>query len=492
MKKRRTRLRGTKTAAKSEQKKLLGRIKKLKENPKLLLPKIKGNGIAKEVYGRVNDDLLLAKDQYINPPSFMTNIFGPKPKDMLAKAYYASLSILDSGAPVMAMARFPHGEVNYVMRGSGVSKEKLIGIQNYHHRLWSRFAHLDYVKKYKLYIYSLEKGLVCTGISPDYPKELWSESCNLLKVKENQDIKEGLIVRCQSINKEIIIPYKRVLKSKNNSYSIFLKHQITYDPDLDFKIDVITPLSSLVREIPEEILEDYKKGRDNDSDLLNNVIKHQKNLIEGMEGQHFVIANKLFNRDLFMNKLSQNKIDEAIMEDILSDYHESVILDNVTPAIFTEHTWASAGKNLAEKLAPTSSEDYNGENSLEILRKLYNKVVKESLTEKFPKFKALDEPLEILNASIRLLKAGDRNKAVNMVDNSSSNNNMTKSISWSILKCLGAVSSRGWQYSKEEQSLGSDLQDLVQKLIDSEPEDYLETFKQISLKIGLGDKLEVI
>ena len=70
----------------------------------------------------------MAKDQYENPPGFMSKFFGARPKDQLAKAYGASLTVLDSGAPVMAIARFPHGEVNYVLRGSGVSKEKLIGV----------------------------------------------------------------------------------------------------------------------------------------------------------------------------------------------------------------------------------------------------------------------------------------------------------------------------------------------------------------------------
>ena len=110
--------------------------------------------------------MLIAKEQYKNPPSLSLVFLVRNQKDPLSKAYASSLTILDSGAPVMAVARFPHGEVNYVMRGYGVSKEKLIGIQNHNHRLWSSFAHLDYVKKYKLFIYSLEDGLVCTGDVP--------------------------------------------------------------------------------------------------------------------------------------------------------------------------------------------------------------------------------------------------------------------------------------------------------------------------------------
>ncbi len=60
MKKRRTRLRGTKTAAKSEQKKLISRIKELKKNPKLLLPKTSPGTPADDLYSRVLKELKLA------------------------------------------------------------------------------------------------------------------------------------------------------------------------------------------------------------------------------------------------------------------------------------------------------------------------------------------------------------------------------------------------------------------------------------------------
>ena len=45
MKKTRTRLRGTKTAAKAEQKKLISRLKELQNNPALLLPKTRSGNV---------------------------------------------------------------------------------------------------------------------------------------------------------------------------------------------------------------------------------------------------------------------------------------------------------------------------------------------------------------------------------------------------------------------------------------------------------------
>jgi hypothetical protein len=97
----------------------------------------------------------------------------------------------------------------------------------------------------------------------------------------------------------------------------------------------------------------------------------------------------------------------------------------------------------------------------------------------------LAEPLQLLDRVVRLLKSGDKNRAVKEIESSSSNNNMTKSLSWSVLMCLNATSSRAWKYSKEEQALGETLKSLVQSLIDSKPSKYLRILEEISMRIGL-------
>ena len=53
MKKRKARLRGTKTAGKFEQKKLLERMEQILDNPRLVLPKTNKNDIATKIYDKV-------------------------------------------------------------------------------------------------------------------------------------------------------------------------------------------------------------------------------------------------------------------------------------------------------------------------------------------------------------------------------------------------------------------------------------------------------
>ena len=495
MKKRKARLRGTKTAGKFEQKKLIERMNAILENPRLVLPKTNKNDIGGKIYDKVHEEMLLAKEQYKNPPSLISSIFGKKPKDPLSKAYSASLSILDSGAPVMAVARFPHGEVNYVMRGYGVSKEKLIGIQNHHHRLWSRFAHLDYVKKYKLFIYSLEKGLVCTGDIPNYPKELWKEVLSNLKISDKQMDSNCLKIKCKSLNSEACISNRKMKKSKENSYSHFLKDQISVDPDLDFELELLTFLSPLVNNIDSKIVKEYRKGLITDAKFLENSIAFQKDsIVNGntISGQHFIVANEILDKETLISKLCTSKIDEAIVEDLLTEFSDSLILEQGTLAYFTEKLWEDYGSSLANKITNNSSNSYNGNNSLEILRKLYDQIIKESLTSDYPSFSNLGESLKLLDKVVKMVKIGDKNKAIKYIDDSNSNNNITKSVCWAVLNCLNSTSSRAWKYGKEEKALGETLSKQMQLLLDSNPENYRVCFESISESIGLGNKLEVI
>ena len=63
---------------------------------------------------------------------------------------------------------------------------------------------------------------------------------------------------------------------KENSYSYFLKDQISVEPDLDFEIELLTFLSPLVNNIDSKIVKEYRKGLITDAKFLENSIAFQK------------------------------------------------------------------------------------------------------------------------------------------------------------------------------------------------------------------------
>tara|TARA_B100000965_G_C19479306_1_gene707756 strand:- start:71 stop:1096 length:1026 start_codon:yes stop_codon:yes gene_type:complete len=341
-------------------------------------------------------------------------------------------------------------------------------------------------------MYILDKNIICSGTSPKYPKVLWDEACNTLKIRKGGEDLQGMKIRCNSLDEVALLPTKKVSKSKDNSYSHFLRNQVAFEQDVDFEVTITTFLSEIIDEISKDIFSDYLKGISSDSELWNRVIEFQKEEIKLLDNQYFIMSNSLVSSEEIISKISSNKIDQAIVEDILKEYKDSIILDNFTLSAFTEYTWSLAGREVVNRIDSNRINDYNGENSLEILRDLYNKIVKDSLTSDYPRFKSLSEPLKLIDDVVRMLKSGEKEMAIKSIEDFSSNNNMTKSISWAALMCLKATSSRAWKYSKEEQSLGKSLKELVQNLIDSSPSEYLEVLENISSTIGLGNKLEVI
>ena len=85
------------------------------------------------------------------------------------------------------------------------------------------------------------------------------------------------------------------------------------------------------------------------------------------------------------------------MEDLLSEFSSSLILEQGTLADLTEKLWAEYGSVLANKISNNSVNKYNGNNSLEILRKLYDQIIKDSLTSDYPSFSNLGESLKMLD-----------------------------------------------------------------------------------------------
>ena len=108
------------------------------------------------------------------------------------------------------------------------------------------------------------------------------------------------------------LPPRKVSKSKDNSYSHFLRHQVAFEQDLDFEISASTFLSEIIEDIPDELFNDYRKGIVSDSDLWNSIINYQKEKVKALDDTYFIISNNVLTKEELIGKISSNKIDQAI------------------------------------------------------------------------------------------------------------------------------------------------------------------------------------
>ena len=84
---------------------------------------------------------------------------------------------------------------------------------------------------------------------------------------------------------------------------------------------------------------------------------------------------------------------------------------------------------------------------------MYDQIIKDSMTSDYPTFANLNESLKMLDKAVKMVKIGEKNKAIKYIDDFNSNNNITKSVGWAILTCLNSTSSRDGNMVKKKKHL---------------------------------------
>ena len=119
---------GAKTAAKAQERELVRRTRRLRDDPELIFPKCTSSCPACP-FPRIKRSIERIR-RFSEDEKALTRF--SKRGDQISRAYAAALIVALSGkAPYLARLRTPAGEVAYAMRGK-VKKEKLVGVQNYH------------------------------------------------------------------------------------------------------------------------------------------------------------------------------------------------------------------------------------------------------------------------------------------------------------------------------------------------------------------------
>jgi len=157
---------GARTASKGLEKELKRKAKRLAQDPTLALPKCTVEvPYFKKMERRLREVQALKDNRSALDKA-------SKKGDKLVRAYAGTLLLLhEDRIQYLAVFRGPFGDVGYALRGQ-TNKEKLVGIQHYDDPRVKMMAYLDDVKKKKLFMFVLEKDLICTGTDPKPPDEI--------------------------------------------------------------------------------------------------------------------------------------------------------------------------------------------------------------------------------------------------------------------------------------------------------------------------------
>ncbi len=478
MAKRKARLRGTRTATRSEQRKLLERVAQLKEKPQLLLPKCR-HPVGECPYPSVREQL----ERAVAPEErgFLGRMFGRRLKDPLALALRASLTLLDTGkAPVMAVARYPTGEVGYVLRGQSIPKERLIGVQNFHHRTWRALAHLAYVRKHDIWLYSLPKRLVCTGKSPALPSELWDELRAALPRGWRDSDGEGLRLRCLSLDRAVRLPAAGWRRSSRNSLIDVLEHQHAGDATADWEVEVVTPLDALAPATKCPALDEYRGGKLSDAELWTQLGDWQREHAADGGALGVIHGSEMLAPDDFTARLSLSGHDARIARELLERYGGAVAVEALTLGAVASATWKPHGQQLLADWGRAADE----REPLEQLRDALARAEMQDALAALPELGSLPPLPALADRAVRLLRTGRNADLQRALAAAAEASHGERALAWAILRHTSSASGREWQFAREVREFAEELQPAFETLATAEGVDYADALQRLAQLAG--------
>ena len=350
---------GARTASKVQEKDLIRKAKRLRNNPELILPECIGHTRCyfDTVRKQVQRIQTFAEDER------MLKRFSER-GDLLARAYAATLLLAIEGkAPYLAPFKTPFGTVPFAHRGK-TRKEKLVAVQHFDDPKWLLLGVLDIVKKKKLHVYSTKNGLICTGREPAPPTEFVQDTIKKLSLNL---IKKGKIYTCPHLepkqvrNRELKgIPYLEIewhspgvtigicercsKKSKEHTMGVLSQRIGDRDVKNDFSINIITQPECMdkckdceVEELPElssELIKRYELGELSDADLFLKHLEDIRDSYQGLDRKIYILDNHCYgsNTKAFIKALSPTPLERRALWAVLKKVDESVVFNKATPS----------------------------------------------------------------------------------------------------------------------------------------------------------------
>ncbi len=492
----RVRLRGTRTTPKVEQKRILKRLAKLHDDPGLLLPDCarQERRCSYCPYPKVLRELQRAREKHDSSPGLLGRVFGARLTDGMARAYAASLTVLDAGElPVVAVARFPAGEVSYVQRGTTLPKEKFIGVQNHHHQVWRALAHLDYVRKARIHLYSLPDRLWCAGRKPDFPPQLWEQVQNELPKEAIVGTgDEGLTITCQSLDRSVHLPPAAWKRSKRNTFRVLVGHQMAPREEADFDISATTPLSDAAPDALTELLPDYRAGKFTDHGLRQKLVEAQLKVIAAGDAPLVVLGERAVEPAAVPEALALEGDDRRLAELLLEGLTGPLLLTEATLAALARERWEARGHTLVGQWSPGTARDHDGHNALQLLRRAWHARAETKLLDRLPCYRKLPAPVALADRAARTRLVEGVGATAKAVEAGAAHDRSAQAVGWALLLALNRAAGQEWRFGQSERDFGAELADAASALLTAEPDDYHDALAALAQAAGVTTPLEKV
>ncbi len=535
--KRRLRMRGTKKASGSIQKKLRKNLTFLLEETHSILPEITGPTSRGLIFGDKMKRCLKEIEKVIQKREDRKWLKKRMTRGhLLARALAGSLSAAhEEEFDIVAVFKHPvYGSSSYIRRGNGQAAH-LMGFQMHSHpqlRLlaWEGLAKNGY------WFFSWDDKLECTGINPEPPKEWlissleksslkfendgekWSvgDSSNFLSLKFHNDIEVNISLDKLNENKDSFVKSIALSMSPPRLGGI-LDFELNYTPKgwPDDK-----EISDAAKSAMNEVVKKWLSLEINDSDLLGLI--HGSFCAQLEDG--LMVGKKWFdgsNRDGFFSELQGSEIELEAVEVILNhleggvriDANENanwlasdvVQLEGNSAHMFLKATWGKYGMDILEEMFSLTGKDADTPYEQQLnkmkafggfLRNLDSKQSNVRMIKKFPwDSTTLPAPLDFADELIKISHSEGVGKTTSIARKSGVDSK--SSMGWAWVSVHGKNEGEAWHYEQTVRDKGGDwvpaLEELwkASSLVIEEGDvgPYVDAMKKLRRVTGIIEKL---
>ena len=495
------------TATKHQEKQLIENAKKLYQDPLVILPEGSAPSCEKHL-GKIRNKLEKTH-RFRDNTKKLEKLSKKKGLD---GALAGTLLLVEAKkAPYLAVAKFQTGDIVYAKRGNA-DREKLIAVQHFDNPVLRLLGLKETALKKGLYVYSWDKGYICTGSVAQPPSEFITFSlkklglsqqkkgCSCEHIPLEKAVKQSFLkkyylrIHWKSADK-IIAVCEDCAKTRKNT--VFELSKYLLEPDLteDFDVAVVAQVVKDHETTDETMfLDEYFVGKLTDHQLITKNVQHQKKTLQESSEKLFVLDGVSYGTDVqgFLDALKPNKVERAGLEHILDKIDEPLVLSKATPHTILERYWDDYGEDVINSVIDdedmATSFFHLDDTPSNILAMVFDYKKRQRILAELPQYKKLPPLARFADHIARTYRTFGEKKTLLEIKKRP-NSPKAKSLAYAFLLVFDKGKESKWQFSPVEVEYGEFLKEYAQKLLDASPKQYSQALQELLTASGSGETI---
>jgi hypothetical protein len=516
MKRQRVNVMGIRTTTRVQEKNIIKRAKHLGKNPELIIPDCTHGSICP--FEKVRKEVQRIQDVK-DDEGRLKKMSGKGTQ--LARAYAAFIAVGETDKiPYLAAANLPTGTITYVMKNK-IKKDVQIGVQHYDEPELRLLAVRQLAQKFKVWVFSTDKKMFCTGRECSPPSEFVPEVLRSLKYRYNKsgknyhcqdlspkDLEEGklpsathLLLDWKEAGIRIAVCERCAGKEKNLLGALVGRiagrsavNGFAIRPRLGFVCRSDCNDCTGGSEADSELLDKYKARAISDRELLDGF---KSAALEDFEA--YALGNECFGKDLqaMVAEMEATDDEKAAVKYILDRGGPKAFPGNATPNKILAENWEDHGLELLKEMAGSDEiavELHSGVvdgNYYQAVVEAGNRAKESHVLSSLPDFVGLSKLAEFADSIAKTYKGRGKEEALAFLQRASPKDTKVKTFKFAFLDAMGEAKGIEWKFTNTERDFGSFLKQYAEQLLQCEPDKYAETLKSLLSVSGNDEELEM-